>query len=640
MDEKRCYGCMELLGEEEICPFCGNDNRTPNEGYQLPAGTILKEHYLIGRVLGQGGFGITYLGFDLYLEIPVAIKEYFPNGVASRNSQESLEVLGGAGELGERYRSSKERFLREVKLLARMSDVPEIVHVKNFFLDYHTAYIVMDYIRGMTLRDYVRAQEKHLLLPEVLKILDPVMCALETIHQAGMVHRDVSPDNIMLLENGTAKLLDFGAMRDVGFTAPGQLITQSTEALLKQGYAPVEQYQGKGSLGPWTDVYAMCATMYYCLTGKVPVDAPSRVLDEEIQWFEELGIPVPQGLEAILKEGMAIRSQERIPDMRTLRERLREIKSDTENNDKKETDTHFGEGNSSDKTESDRKDSGRLPKWLAAVATFAVAATAGGMLWNTTHAPTASSIQTEKTDSRLLAANRREANRFDGQTGDPADSQKTGTETETDDASGIEQDGSITWQIEGFPGVIYQLDCSSGVFQIVRKEATYDFDSQTSPGIRYESASDAPWLAYRQFIRKLIIPTGLRRIGNQSFQGCSSLSDIEGLEYLEEIGYAAFSGAGLTSIRLGDTFRRLEGYAFENCSLKRVFFPASVASVSMSAFTGNPIERLTFAGDPFLVDELPRELEGIIIAGPSGGNVEQYCRQHQIAFESTGALAK
>ncbi len=319
MKEKLCYGCMKIKLGEYVCEHCGYDETVKNESHQLPTGTILKEQYLIGKVLGQGGFGITYLGWDLYLDIPIAIKEYFPNSSVMRDVSVSTDVVSYSGDASTRFRNNKERFMREAKTLAKFSDVPEIVHVKNFFLANNTAYIVMEYVEGTNLKQVVKEHGGRLSYGEALSILKPVMEALGKVHKEGLVHRDISPDNIMLLPDGTTKLLDFGAVRDVGDADVNTPLTASTEAIIKQGYAPIEQYQNRGSLGPWTDVYALCATMYYCLTGEVPMDAPGRLLgDEEI----DFGSHVDEYIAVVLKQGMELRAAERIHSVDELLEKL------------------------------------------------------------------------------------------------------------------------------------------------------------------------------------------------------------------------------------------------------------------------------------------------------------------------------
>ena len=308
MEKNRCYGCMRPK-TQGICEYCGFDENTQNAPHQLQTGLLLQGRYLIGRVLGQGGFGITYLGWDNMLDVPVAIKEYYPNGMVMRDCSISLDVMGNSTS-GAMFENNRERFLREARTLAKFSDVPQIVHVHNLFLANNTAYIVMEYVQGMTLKDYVLSQGGSITAQETFAILRPVMEALSKVHQAGLVHRDISPDNIMLLPRGGAKLLDFGAVRDVSDADVDKALSRSTEAILKHGFAPIEQYQKRGSLGPWTDVYALCATIYYCLTGKVPADAPERVMGEtEIDWDRVPDVTDHQA--GVLEKGMELRPKDR-----------------------------------------------------------------------------------------------------------------------------------------------------------------------------------------------------------------------------------------------------------------------------------------------------------------------------------------
>lgn len=317
MDFNRCYGCMKPKTESPVCEHCGYDETASNASHQIPVGTVMQGKYLVGKVLGQGGFGITYLGWDLFLELPVAIKEYFPSGVVMRDSSHSLSVSCSAGDAGGRFQHNRERFLREAKSLARFEGCPEIVRVTNYFLENNTAYIVMEYVEGITLKQYVKNHGGKLSAEETFRLLQPVMQALDKIHATGLIHRDISPDNIMLLPDGGTKLIDFGAVRDVHNADVDQPLTKSTEAILKQGYAPIEQYQKRGALGPWTDVYALCATIYYCLTGEVPMDAPERVLsDEEFTWNDIPGLTAQQ--KEALEAGMALLPKDRTQSMKAL----------------------------------------------------------------------------------------------------------------------------------------------------------------------------------------------------------------------------------------------------------------------------------------------------------------------------------
>jgi len=306
---------MRIKVSSPVCEHCGFEEGTRNAPHQLQIGTVLREQYRIGRVLGQGGFGITYLGWDLYLDTAVAIKEYYPSGAVMRDAAVSTTVSDVSGN-GERFRANRERFLREAKVLARFSQVPEVVQVRNFFLDNNTAYIVMEYVEGITLKQYVKNSGGRISAPETLRILKPVIRTLARVHEAGIVHRDISPDNIMMVPGGKAKVLDFGAGRDVSGAAVNKELTKSTEAILKQGYAPIEQYQKRGALGPWTDVYALCATIYYCLTGEVPPDSPARMMGYENISFDALGLSEAQ--QAALDHGMALRTEERTASMEQL----------------------------------------------------------------------------------------------------------------------------------------------------------------------------------------------------------------------------------------------------------------------------------------------------------------------------------
>ena len=319
MEKHRCPGCMGTT-ENAVCEKCGWPMGKNNEVHQLPVGTRLRGQYIIGRALGQGGFGITYLGWDDYLDMPVAIKEFYPNAMVARECTVSATVHCTSEQVLPNYNISKERFLREAKALARLRDVPEVVGVYGFFEENGTAYIIMEYVKGTDLATYVARKGGRLTPEEAFRILRPVMEALEMVHQAELVHRDISPDNIMLHPRGGAKLLDFGAVRNVEGAEAGKDMAHSTEAILKHGFAPAEQYKSRGGLGPWTDEYAMCATVYYCLTGRIPPQAVERMLEDIEVDFDIPGLPQHQR-EALTK-GMAIRAKDRHGSMRKLLEAL------------------------------------------------------------------------------------------------------------------------------------------------------------------------------------------------------------------------------------------------------------------------------------------------------------------------------
>ena len=280
MEERRCARCFTPTGRA-VCPDCGWPTQGHNQPHQLPVGTLLHGRYQIGRVLGQGGFGITYLAWDTREKGPVAVKEYFPASIVFRRNGLSMTVECTTREMEPHFRSGRERFLREAEALSKLRDLEGVVDILDLVEANGTAYIVMEYIRGKDLRTYVREQGGSLTAEETFAILRPAMKTLARVHKASIIHRDIAPDNIILEEDGGTKLLDFGAVRTVVDPSLSQDPASSTEAILKHGFAPMEQYTYRGRLGPWTDEYAMCATVWYCLTGKVPPDAPARLMGEK-----------------------------------------------------------------------------------------------------------------------------------------------------------------------------------------------------------------------------------------------------------------------------------------------------------------------------------------------------------------------
>ena len=278
--------------------------------HQLPFHTILNGKYMIQRVLGEGGFGITYEGWDLNLELRVAIKEYFPSGFVTRGN---TDVIAHTGSGEEYYEKGKEKFLSEAKILARFYFLPGIVGVKDFFLENNTAYIVMEFLDGVTLKEYAGRAGGRLEAGEVLELMRPVMASLAQVHNSGLIHRDISPENIMITKEGQVKLLDFGAARDI--SPDGQ---KSLSVLLKPGYAPEEQYRTHGEQGPWTDVYALCATMYRCMTGQAPQEPLERARKDGLKPPSMLGAKLKPEQDMAIMKGLALYAENRyqsIPEL-------------------------------------------------------------------------------------------------------------------------------------------------------------------------------------------------------------------------------------------------------------------------------------------------------------------------------------
>ena len=297
----------------------------------LRKGTRLIGRYTIEGVLGQGGFGITYLGIDELHEKKVAIKEFFPQGIVTRNIEyQDTVTVTFVGEK-ENYEKGKERFLKEARTMAKFSKDEGIVKALDFFEINNTAYIVMEYLEGITLKQYLRENQR--IAPEdLIELLVPLIESLDEIHSQGMIHRDISPDNIMVLPDGRIKLMDFGAARD--YTEFGE---KSLSIVLKPGYAPPEQYQTHGVQGPWTDIYALCATMYKCITGENPPDAIERVMDDSLKKISEFGITIPPQEEAAIIKGMSVSAKDRYQDIKDFCEDLYGAYEETPASENKES---------------------------------------------------------------------------------------------------------------------------------------------------------------------------------------------------------------------------------------------------------------------------------------------------------------
>ncbi len=305
MSQKYCIHCMSPM-EGDICGVCGKrTDEYQAAPHHLQPGSILGGKYIVGAVLGEGGFGITYIGRETTLDIKVAIKEYYPSGAVNRNNTCSSEITAHVGDAAAYFEKGKNSFLGEARTLAKFASEPSVVSVRDFFSENNTAYIVMEYLEGIDLKDHLKQNGK-MSFEDTVRMLTPVMKALSKIHAQGLIHRDISPANIMILKDGTVKLLDFGAAREVGGADE-----KSLSILLKPGFAPEEQYRTKGHQGPWTDVYALSATMYKMMTGINPSDAMNRVFQDDLARISEYNPAVTPAQEAVIYKGMAVHQSNR-----------------------------------------------------------------------------------------------------------------------------------------------------------------------------------------------------------------------------------------------------------------------------------------------------------------------------------------
>ena len=316
MEFKRCYGCMrELDAPGAVCPHCGFDNTSDPEKqpeHMLKCGTVLNGRYTVGRSMGQGGFGITYLGFDSWLDVPVCIKEYYPAGGASRTMPDSGAVHWGSDENAQRLMDCCQSFVDEAQNAGKLQELKHVAGVRAVFCENETAYIVMDFVEGETLGDRLVRTQKVLSEAECAALMAPVMQDLEQAHGQGIFHRDIKPDNLMYTPAGELVLLNMGAAKDL-VTSGRYTNGAAAVRAVSQGFSPMEQYRAKGAIGPWTDVYAVCATIYYCITGSVLPTPRERIKGEKVDYS---GLTAP--FAAVLEKGLAVRPEDRCGSMHVL----------------------------------------------------------------------------------------------------------------------------------------------------------------------------------------------------------------------------------------------------------------------------------------------------------------------------------
>lgn len=319
VEKRRCINCMaEMPAEGERCLVCGFDNQHVEQPeYTLPYNSVLKGRYLIGKILGQGGFGLTYIAWDQVLKVKVVVKEYFPMGMVTRGTGMSTAVLWNTSQASEAQRQrGYNSFIKEAQKMARVDQISSIVRVRDTFLENETAYIIMDYVEGNTLKEML-LKNGPMTFSQCMELLKPMMEGLSKVHNQGIIHRDISPDNIMIQPDGSVKLLDLGAAKDM--TDVGG---QKSQLVAKNGFSPLEQYIDNGKIGGWTDVYALCATIYYCIVGKRIPAALERMDNEEIDFPDTLKEPLPEHIKQALKDGLTLKPENRIQSVEELLTRL------------------------------------------------------------------------------------------------------------------------------------------------------------------------------------------------------------------------------------------------------------------------------------------------------------------------------
>lgn len=301
-----CFGTVDP--RTRVCPRCGKRADEPTAVGALPYRTLLAGRYLIGTPLGRGGFGITYKAYDVQTCMCVAIKEFFPKGYTSRLPHSCLVEIG-TGENAKAFNYWLTAFIQEAKVLTSIKHLEGIVGIHDFFLTNNTAYIVMEYLNGMSLHKFINGRGGRLHINETLNIMRPVIETLLRLHQHGIIHKDISPENIQIVDNRVIKLIDFGA---------ASIYTQNIQKpffVLKKGYSPIELYSQSGSQGPWTDIYELGATIYRCLVGNPPPESTERRTADKIVLPSALNVKIQPVREKSLMKALAVYPKDRYSNM-------------------------------------------------------------------------------------------------------------------------------------------------------------------------------------------------------------------------------------------------------------------------------------------------------------------------------------
>lgn len=307
--KKYCLNCMKEIESGAFCADCVNLRVPEPAPHHLKPGTILNGKYLAGAVIGEGRFGITYIGRDLVLEKKIAIKEFYPAGHMNRNNETSNNLIIEGESQKEYVRRGIDGFLSDARNAVQFSEESGMAEIKDFFEENGTAYVVMEYLDGRTLASHIN-DVGAMSADKVFKLMMPVVQVLARMHKSGRIHGDISPDHIMYLNKGILKLFDFGSMCGTG-------AEQEPAGMIRRGYAAEEQYMGGGEQGPWTDVYGLCAVIYKCITGVTPVDAMERTYDV-LRRPSELGARISRPLEDVLMYGLAQHAGNRCRSMEEL----------------------------------------------------------------------------------------------------------------------------------------------------------------------------------------------------------------------------------------------------------------------------------------------------------------------------------
>ena len=625
-----CPNCLqEMPTKGGRCPVCGYTEQTQEVSPRcMPPYTILAGRYFVGTVLGEGGFGITYKGWDLQNNTKVAIKEYFPAGLVTRDTSHggANTVQSISGQMRTHYQAGLQKYENEARCLMDLKGTAGIVNILNFFHENATAYIIMEFIEGMTLRDYLSLNGGSLSEQKVLEMFRPLMYSLDAVHRAGIVHRDISPDNILVQPDGGLKLIDFGAARQSTGSA-----TQSMTVILKHGYAPEEQYRSRSKQGPFTDVYAISATLYKVLTGITPVDSMSRLFEDELTPLEQLPHRISPKTCGAVKKGMGIRAEDRFRTMSELAAALYDKEVTVEPTLAMPV--------------VKRKHSGRMLMLIGAAALLCVLIVGSISLL----------VGPGQNDSELLAsAAQLNVPELSGKTEEDARALLTSlgvaVEVEYAAADGAHAGRVLSWSMTSPESVRLVVgELTSFIFEENEDGLTITGYSgedvvlqfpQTINGIQVTEIGEYAMMEdgmEMNGIEQISLPDGLLRIGEGAFSGCSYLKSLKLPDTMQQIGMGAFWGcSAVDTVNMPKDLKRVEKSAFQYCyNLPEIILPEGCESIGEEAFCGcTAVKRVVipdsvtdigsgaFGGCPFA------ELQ--VVAGSAG---EEHAKQGNIPWK-------
>ncbi len=604
-----CYSCFAEKSTAGACPRCGYDPASDEGKYPiaLRAGSILNGRYIVGRVLGQGGFGITYLAQDYQTKGLVAIKEYLPTEFAGRTTG-TYAVQVYSGDRRENFEYGKEQFLAEAKTLAEFIGNDHIVRIYSYFEEYGTAYFAMEYIDGESLDKYMRRFGGRLTVEQANELLIPVMEALDWVHSKGIVHRDIAPDNIIVTKDGRAKLIDFGAAR----YSTGEK-SKSLDIILKHGFAPKEQYVRRGRQGPFTDVYAMAATYYYAITGKVPPDSIERMDEDELIPPTTLGVKMSEKAEDALLKGLEVSASERYQSTGELASGLaaqpvrvkvvaRAANGVSEHRVEQPLPQPVSVANTAPapqpESESQPESEEAAPEPASEVDSSPGPENGQGPVSEPqAEAPKRSRLPVEAFIAAAVVILAIFAVLLLGRAGGNSGSAESpwsyspSTETLYIKYDGPMPDFSGWGERPWFDLKIKKVVIEDGVTKIGDAAFTgSDYLTSVEIPDSVKSIGNSAFASCSR-LRQISIPDSVTEIGNFAFYRCLELSEVKLSEGLKTIGIGAFRATSLSSVHIPYGVTDVGDGAFYDCTnLEEVWIPDSVINIGKDAFASTPLE--------------------------------------------------